>query len=178
MSFFLKGKIIELRALDLEDANEQYLSWINNPEVTSGLASGYWPTNITSLKQYISSTTTQTDAAFLAIIDSASKKHIGNIKIDRFDWISRTCELGIMIGDKHFHGKGVGTESCQLVINYAFSRLNIRKIILAVYSNNTSAIRLYEKLGFKTEGCLKDQIFENGNYHDKLYMSLFNFQVK
>jgi RimJ/RimL family protein N-acetyltransferase len=83
-----------------------------------------------------------------------------------------------MIGDKHFYGKGVGTESCQLVIDYAFSRLNIRKIILAVYSNNPSAIRLYEKLGFKTEGCLKDQIFENGKYHDKLYMSLFNLEVK
>jgi ribosomal-protein-alanine N-acetyltransferase len=178
MSFFLKGKIIELRALDLEDANEEYLSWINNPVVTSGLASGYWPTNITTLRQFVSASTSQSSCSFFAIVDSNTKKHIGNIKIDRFDWISRTCELGIMIGDQQFHGKGFGTESCQLVIEYAFTRLNIRKILLAVYSNNPGAIRLYEKLGFTTEGCLKEHVFENGKYHDKLFMSLFNMEVK
>lgn len=173
MSVFLKGQTIELRALEMDDVNANYLSWINDAEITKGLASGYWPTNMTSLKQFVSQVTTNKDSSFFAIIDSTTREHIGNIKIDRFDWIARTCELGLLIGDKKHHGKGVGTEACQLVIDYAFTRLNIRKILLSVYSNNPGAIRLYEKLGFKTEGCLKEHVFENGSYHDKLYMSIF-----
>ncbi|MFZ4784644.1 MAG: GNAT family N-acetyltransferase [Flavobacteriales bacterium] len=178
MSVFLKGNSIELRALDVDDVNEQYLTWINDPEVTKGLASGYWPTSMTALKQFVSSMTAQSHVSFFAIVHTDTQKHIGNIKIDRFDWIARTCELGILIGDRHYHGKGIGTEACQLVIDYAFTRLNIRKILLSVYSNNPGAIRLYEKLGFTTEGCLREHVFENGSYHDKMYMSIFNPHVK
>lgn len=178
MSVFLKGQTIELRALELDDANANYLSWINDAEITKGLASGYWPTNMSSLKQFVTQHSNQQNNSFFAIIDSKTQAHIGNIKIDRFDWIARTCELGLLIGNKNYHGKGVGTEACQLVIDYAFTRLNIRKILLAVYSNNPGAIHLYEKLGFETEGCLRKHVFENGEYHDKLFMSIFNKNLK
>ena len=95
-------------------------------------------------------------------------------KIDQFDWVSSTCELGLLIGDKKSWGKGVGTEACQLSISYAFEKLNMRKVSLTVYANNPNAIALYEKIGFKHEGRLKDHVYEGGTFHDKLWMSIFN----
>jgi RimJ/RimL family protein N-acetyltransferase len=114
----------------------------------------------------------------LAICDQESNKHIGNIKLDNFDWVSRTCELGVLIGEKDFWGKGIGSEVCKLTIKYAFEQLNIRKILLAVYAHNIGAIKVYEKLGFVNEGTLRQHIWSNGAYVDKHYMGLFASEFK
>ncbi len=171
---FLEGKLIYLRAIEREDANENYLKWLNEPQITAGLASGTFPSTLTALKSYVEQKSTDKNTVMLAICDQKTNKHIGNIKLDNFDWVSSTCELGVLIGDTSFWGKGIGYEVCKLTIDYAFSQLNIRKILLAVYANNMAAIKVYQKLGFNNEGTLKDQIWQNGAYIDKHFMGLFN----
>lgn len=174
MSAFLQGENIFLRGIALEDATDRYLSWLNDPETTQGLASGRFPTSLDQLQSYIRQIIDDPNSVMFAICDAVTGDHLGNIKLDRFDWVSRTCELGLLIGDKNSWGKGIGTEVCKLVTDYAFEQLNVRKVSLTVYSNNPNAIRLYEKIGFEKEGCLVKHVFEGGEFHDKLWMSLFN----
>lgn len=113
-----------------------------------------------------------------AICDKTNDLHIGNIKVDNFDWVSRTCELGVLLGDRTYWGKGIGTEVMQLTLHYAFEQLNIRKVMLAVYANNPAAIKLYEKVGFVQEGCLRQQIHYKGEYIDKYYMGIFSNELQ
>jgi RimJ/RimL family protein N-acetyltransferase len=174
MSAFLQGEHIFLRGIALADASERYLSWLNDSETTLGLASGRFPTSLEQLANYVEQILKDPNSVMFAICDAVTGDHLGNIKLDRFDWISRTCELGLLIGDKNSWGKGIGTEVCTLTTRYAFEQLNIRKVSLTVYSNNPNAIRLYEKIGFKQEGRLEKHIYEGGEFHDKLWMSLFN----
>lgn len=169
---FRSGEKCFLRALELGDANSDYLSWVNNPETTRGLVTGRFPSNLEQLKAYLQDATAKS-AVFLAICDIESKKHIGNIKLDQFDWISRTAELGILIGDRNFWGKGIATEACRLLLDYAKKDLNLNKVTLSVFSNNPAAKRVYEKLGFVEEGCLRQHLFIDGKYEDKFYMSVF-----
>ena len=178
MAKFLIAESIYLRPLELTDANSEYLSWLNNHEVTTGLASGAFPTTLAQLQEYAASKSIDKNTVILAICDSNTNQHIGNIKLDNFDWISATCELGLLIGNKNFWNKNVGFDACSLVVSYAFEKLNMRKILLAVYSNNTNAISLYEKLGFENEGILKNHVYINGHYFDKHYMSIFNHNFK
>ena len=65
-----------------------------------------------------------------AILNKKTGAHIGNIKLGDINWIHRFSELGIMIGDKRYWGKGYGEEACKLVLAYAFDRLNLNKVIL------------------------------------------------
>lgn len=173
MNPFLKNTNIYLRGISLDDVNETYLAWMNDREVTKGLVSGLFPSSIQQLENYIKGQLQQPFSAMFAICTNKEDKHIGNIKIDSFNWISGTCELGILIGDRSEWGKGYGKEACDLVINYAFEDLNLRKVTLVVFSNNPAAQRLYEKIGFQIEGSLKDHIFVEGSYYDKIYMSKF-----
>lgn len=173
MSRFLEGEKVYLRALTLSDATEEYLSWLNDEETTRGLASGVFPSSIEALKKFVEGVSSRKDVVMFAICDKTNDKHIGNIKLDNFDWVSRTCELGILIGNKSYWGKGIGREVCTAVIRYAFEDLNIRKVVLAVYENNPAAIKLYEKIGFQQEGRLRKQVFEGGHYYDKFYMGIF-----
>ncbi|MFN8775993.1 MAG: GNAT family N-acetyltransferase [Flavobacteriales bacterium] len=170
---FIQGNQVYLRALSQDDATPAYLSWINDPETTRGLVTGHFPSNLQSLKDYINSVTGNRDKVMLAICDLNTGQHIGNIKLDQFDWISGTCELGILIGSVEHRGKGIGAEVCSLVVSYAFERLNLRKILLAVYASNPGAIRAYEKAGFAEEARLREHVYSAGSYTDKIYMSVF-----
>jgi [ribosomal protein S5]-alanine N-acetyltransferase len=175
---FLEGQQIYLRAITMNDVTESYLSWLNDEETTRGLASGVFPSNIEELKKFVEGVISNRNVVMLAICDQLNNEHIGNIKLDNFDWVSRTCELGLLIGNKKYWGKGIGYEVCQLTLNYAFTDLNIRKVSLAVYANNPAAIKLYEKLGFQKEGALRKHIFESGQYFDKYYMGIFKEELQ
>lgn len=178
MNRFIEGKNIYLRAIEMTDASERYVSWINDEEVTRGLASGVYPSTIEDLRKYIQGITSSKNAVMFAICDIKNDLHIGNIKVDSFDWVNRTCELGLLLGDRSYWGKGVGTEVMRLTLRYAFEQLNMRKVVLAVYSNNPGAIKLYEKVGFQREGCLRAQIFSKGEYIDKYYMGIFSNELQ
>ncbi len=174
---FLQGNQIYLRAISMNDVTESYLSWLNDEETTRGLASGVFPSTIEDLKRFVESVVSNRNVVMFAICDNESNEHIGNIKLDQFDWVSRTCELGLLIGNKKYWGRGIGYEVCKLTLEYAFTDLNVRKVSLAVYENNPAAIRLYEKLGFQKEGQLRRHIFEGGKYFDKLYMGIFKEEL-
>ena len=174
MSFFIKGSKIYLRAIELTDVNDRYLSWVNDPEVTRGLVTGTYPTSMTVLKAYIEDVVNDRSKIMLAVCDAANDLHIGNVKLDQISPVARTAEFGLMLGDRTYWGQGIGLEVCKLMIAYAFHQLNLRKVSLSVFSNNPGAIRLYEKAGFSIEGRLKDHIFADNAYHDKLWMSIFN----
>jgi ribosomal-protein-alanine N-acetyltransferase len=170
---FLEGDKIYLRAIAKSDVNQNYLNWLNDKETTRGLASGLFPSTLVELEQFVDRAIQNKDVVFFAICDASNDRHVGNIKIDHFDWVSRTCELGLLIGDKNYWGKGIGYEACRLTLAYAFQTLNIRKVVLAVYENNPAAIGLYKKLGFHMEGTLRAQVYDDGQYCDKHFMGLF-----
>ena len=65
-------------------------------------------------------------------------------------------EYGIMIGDKSEWGKGYAFEASEAVINYCFNNIKLNEITLGVVDINYSALKLYEKLGFKKCGLIKD----------------------
>lgn len=89
------------------------------------------------------------------------------------NWIYRTCELGVYIGDPEQHGKGLGSEAYRLIEEFAVRYLNLRKIKAFVVSNNDSAVHMYEKLGFEKAGELKEERFINGKYCSVYIMEKF-----
>lgn len=175
---FLEGDKIYLRAIAKSDVNQNYLNWLNDKDTTRGLASGLFPSTLMELEQFVERAIHSKDVVMFAICDKTNDQHIGNIKIDHFDWVSRTCELGLLIGDKNYWGKGIGFEACHLTLSYAFQTLNIRKVILAVYENNPAAIGLYKKLGFQLEGSLRQHVYDDGQYYDKHFMGLFAEELR
>ncbi len=66
----------------------------------------------------------------------------------------------------------------RVLVNFIFNEMNLHKISLTTYGFNKRAIRSYEKVGFKVEGVLKENIYREGQYHDELIMSIFKEEWK
>jgi RimJ/RimL family protein N-acetyltransferase len=88
------------------------------------------------------------------------------------DWRSRKAEIGIMIGDKRYWNKGYGTEAMRLILQHGFETLNLHRLYLRVFSDNSRAVRTYEKAGFVLEARMRETNFDNGRYRDDLMMSM------
>ncbi|MEW6470315.1 MAG: GNAT family protein [Bacteroidota bacterium] len=174
MSFFLETDKTGLRPITTEDATDEYLGWLNNPEVTRGLDTGIFPTTREALVGFLKSMSSGKENQMFCIIDKSRGKHIGNIKLGNINWVNRNAELGILIGDMSAWGKGFGRDACTLLVRYAFDKLNLNKVWLAVYSNNEAAYNLYKKLGFVQEGCLRQHVFSDGRFVDKILMAVYN----
>jgi ribosomal protein S18 acetylase RimI-like enzyme len=69
-------------------------------------------------------------------------------------------------------GKRVGTALLQEVVKYTKQMPHVEKINLTVVSTNKAAIKLYEKVGFKSFGLEHHAMKMNDTYVDEVYMSL------
>ncbi|MBX9567002.1 GNAT family N-acetyltransferase [Aeromonas hydrophila] len=142
--------VIGIRNLELSDINSIYCSWLNDPEVNRYLESRFtiWDIEKTT-NFYIEKSN---DGFFWAILDLSKMKHIGNVKLSSIDKNHNRVDLGIMIGDKDYWGKGIATEVIKIVTDYCFSQLNIHKITAGAYGNNHASINAFLKNGFIIEG--------------------------
>lgn len=97
---------------------------------------------------------------------------IGNVGFVAINYIHRTGEAGIFIGNKEYWSKGYGYEALSLLIDYAYKVLNLNSIMLRVYSYNKRAIGCYEKVGFKKIGEIREAHIYNLKIHNVILMDL------
>ena len=80
--------------------------------------------------------------------------------------------VAIALGERKYWGKGYGTDAMRVMLGYAFSELNLRRVSLIVFEYNPRAIRSYEKVGFVHEGRIREVLQRDGKRWDFLYMGI------
>lgn len=76
--------------------------------------------------------------------------------------------------DKDQNGKGYTTEAVQLLVDYAFSELNLHRIEAGVMPYNVASIRVLEKAGFHKEGIARKNVNINGRWEDHQVLAILN----
>lgn len=97
---------------------------------------------------------------------------MGQFSLKDINERDRTAKLGFYIGEEHAP-PGLGSAMLYLGFQITFERFNIRKLCSEILSTNKISLHLHKKFGFQEEGCLKQQIFRNGEYIDLVLMALF-----
>jgi RimJ/RimL family protein N-acetyltransferase len=97
---------------------------------------------------------------------------IGNCGFIDIDYVNKTAETGIFIGNKNYWNKGYGTEALSLLLDYGFKALNLHNIMLRVYEFNERAIRCYQKTGFKHIGKRREALHRNLEKHNIIFMDI------
>jgi RimJ/RimL family protein N-acetyltransferase len=171
---FITGKHIYLREVRTSDVTESYYQWMNNPEITRYLESRFRPNSMEQLRNYVEQKQLDRDSLFLAIIMVAGNQHIGNIKLGPINWIHRSGEVGLLIGEKECWGKGHATEAIGLITSFAFSRLNLHRLTAGCYASNFGSAKAFLRNGWQEEGRLRGQFFSEGKYEDAILLGITN----
>ncbi len=79
-------------------------------------------------------------------------------------------EIGISVAQASW-GMGIASDLMRQIIGWA-EGAGLRKLNLHVRTDNTRALALYEKLGFRHEGRVTRGIRNEGSFHDVLIMGL------
>lgn len=103
------------------------------------------------------------------IIDNRIVATLSLLRTDR-PRLKHIAELGVSVL-KDYWGLGVGRSICRVAIDLA-AKGGVHKINLKVREDNTRAIELYEKLGFKIEGLSPRAALLRGEYFSEVLMGL------
>ncbi|ABZ94469.1 Acetyltransferase [Leptospira biflexa serovar Patoc strain 'Patoc 1 (Ames)'] len=165
---FLSADGLYLRGLQPEDAAGNYLKWFNDPEVCFGNSHGVFPVNQKSLVEYIDNSYKSNQQLVFAMIENKNHTHIGNISLQGINWINRTAEFAIFLGEKSYWGKGLAVQAGNLIVNHGFSDMNLNRIYCGTFSNNQGMIKLAKALKMTQEGVRRKAIYKNGIYLDMI----------
>lgn len=153
------------------DLDQLYLQK-NDPEINrllGGYAYGY---SRADMREWLEFHRKRKDEWLLAIRDKETGRCIGHVGLYKIDFRVRSCEFGIMIGDKTRWGQGLGRLFTQFVIDHAFREFNMNRVALSLLADNKRAEALYKSLNFRLEGVLRQVLFKDGRYFDMILMSI------
>ena len=171
----LRGNRIELSPVQIQDATDQYLSWLNDVEVNKFLETRWNSQTLETVVSHIEKVSSSPTEVLLKIVVAAEGAHIGNIKIGPIDVYNKSAELSYLIGDKSFWGKGYATEAINLCVDYCFETLGLHKIQAGCFEKNIGSQKALLKSGFELEGRLRQRILDiDGDRQDDLWFGRIN----
>jgi RimJ/RimL family protein N-acetyltransferase len=103
---------------------------------------------------------------------------IGLLTVSDLDPVAGKAELGIMLAGEESRGKGLAFEAMELILAYAFGELRLHRLYARVAPGNEPSVRLFQKLGFKEEGRIRDAMRRGDGYVDLLLFGLLEDEYR
>ncbi|MEU8976246.1 GNAT family protein [Streptomyces monashensis] len=147
--------VVELREFTVADGSF-LMSWIGGPAELMAWAGPTftWPLDGPQIAAYAAECATPRRWGWMGF-DPRTRRTVGHASV-RIAADGSTGRLGRVLVALEARGRGVGGGMVREVLGAAFGPLGLQRVELGVFSHNTSALRLYERLGFQAERVLAD----------------------
>lgn len=167
----LLGKNISLRALEPEDLD--FLFSAENDESFWEISSTQVPYSKHILNNYIQNAHQDIYEAkqYRFVICDIHNNPVGMIDLFEFNPQHKRVGIGILITPQ-YQSKGYASESLEMIIDYAFTHLQVHQVFANITSDNFKSIALFEKFNFQIAGIKKDWVFSNTKYKDEILYQL------
>lgn len=147
--FFVAGEKVVLRDKLLEDAADDY-AWRRDPELSKLDATTPIQMSFNEYYKY-----TEDEVGYASkwsrrfAIDTRDGFHIGNCMFYDIDLRRGETELGIMLGNRDYWGKGFGTDAVITLLDYIFTTTTLNRVYLHTLDWNVRARRSFTRAGFQ-----------------------------
>ena len=171
----LTGNTIVLRALEPEDLEFVYA--VENDERIWDVSNTQTPYSRFLIREYLKNAQQDIYEAKqlrLAICKKNTFHPIGLIDLFDYDPKNNRAGVGILIKEDDNRNLGVGSETLELLIKYAFSKLNLHQLYANIAIDNTASLKLFTNFGFEKIGIKKQWNLVNGRYKDEAMFQLMN----
>jgi len=150
---------------------EEYLGWLNDPEVVRFSNQRFRVHTAASARDYIASFG-GTSHSFLGIRLAATGRMIGTMTA----YVAGehgTADLGLLIGDRASWGQGYGLEAWNSLMSHLFASRRLRKITGGAVRPNVGMLRIMQRSGMHLEAVRSRQEMVEGLAQDVLYFARF-----
>lgn len=165
----IRGEKVALGPLEKELLPE-YRRWINDFETVRTL--GAPPRPLTAEQEeawYESRASAESEAPF-TVYALPELRPVGIAGLHEIDHRNRTAGFGLVLGEAAYRGRGLGTETTRLTLDYAFTALGLHNVMLSVYEFNRAGRRAYEKAGFREIGRRRECRLLGGRLWAEIFM--------
>ena len=142
------GNKIRIREKKLEDAVNDY-TWCRDPELSRLDAA---QPLVMTLSHYISEYAAELRYPSLTrrrfAVETLDGIHIGNCSYYNIDLKRSEAEMGIMIGNRDYWGKGYGYDVIKTLVSHVFRNTNFKKLYLKTLDWNFRAQACFRKCGY------------------------------
>ena len=168
----IKGKKIGLRAIEQSDLG-QLRDWRNIPELRGNFRE-YRELSLSDQQRWFERLQNDSRNLMFLIELLGQDKPLGVCGLTNLDWRIRSAELSLYIGEQAVYiDDQYAPDAVLVLLDYAFSKLNLNKVWAEVYAFDTLKARLLEKdFAFQRDGVLRANCFAQGRYHDAFILSL------
>lgn len=135
-----------------------YRRWINDLRVSvplQVLSLMTLPLTTEDEQSWYESVIANRSQACFTIYELNTNQPVGNISLENINLRDQTAAVGLLIGEVDTWGRGYATEALQLVLDYGFTVLNLHSVHLQCVDYNKRALRIYERVGFRHAGVLR-----------------------
>jgi RimJ/RimL family protein N-acetyltransferase len=147
-------------------------TWFNDPEVKRGLAHRGLVSEEGSAKWFEKvveeSRAERPTGVTFAIHAADDGAFVGVCSLDDIDHNWLRADFGIWVGPRR--GAGIGTDATRLALDWAFTVIGLRNVMLEVHEFNEQGIRAYRRAGFEEIGRRRDSVRALGRRWDTILM--------
>jgi diamine N-acetyltransferase len=172
----LTGQRIKLRPLVKADL--RYLRrWLEDAELR-GIIAEPTPMSKADSEEFLRKVRDDTARLWFMVVLNENSRVIGEAGLLRMDPPWRTTDVTVVIWEREEWGKGYGSETLLLLLDYAFRHLTFHRAAIGVVGFNERALRFWAKNGFRKEGVQRDGYLYNGTYYDFVMMSILEDEFR
>ena len=155
----------------LEKDYDILFNWINNRDLILS-NNNYSPIHENNHKNWFYQIISNPNVRIFSIRKVDSNEIIGTCQLNSLDWLNRSGEIQIRIGNSLERGKGYGYDAVSQLLSFGFRDLGLERIYVQVFESNERAIKLYKRIGFSFEGTLRNASFIDGKFMNVVLMSI------
>ncbi len=168
----LRGEFVELAPLRPNDSPVLF-EWINDRELVI-LNAPFRPVSREAHEAWFEEVQRRPDTRIFGIKLIDRDRLVGSCQLHDIHPVHRSAELQIRIGAEDARGRGVGTEATRLLLRFGFEELDLHRVYLHVLATNERALRLYRRVGLRTEGTLREAACIEGEWIDVVVMAILH----
>ena len=158
-----------------------YLSWLRDRDVMRTIGRPEYmaaPVDFATVEAYYAQMKASSCDLFLALYHTADARFVGTLKAGHIDWHQGTADIGIMIGAKDYWGRGLATDAIGALALHLYDVLGLRRLTAGSMGINQAMIAVFEKLGFRREGVLRDHLRHDGGFCDHVLLGCFRNELR
>lgn len=147
-----------------------YTKWRNDFTVQRTYGNVPRPVTEEDRLAWYESASTSDDAYWFVVYELATMRPIGLTDLFDVEALHGIATFGMMIGEADCRGKGYGTETTRLMLDFAFTALGLHAVTLEVDEFNLAGRRAYARAGFREAGRRRQATLIGGRRLDRIVM--------